>query len=238
MIEKSTWAGRILETKRLSCRERVILDVCRGKRVLDVGCVGQRVPSDDPDWLHSKLRAHAQRVDGVDIDTEGIARLRHAGLTVYHYDELLESGNRYDVVVMADVIEHVNDPVSFLDTYRVFLVEGGQIVMTTPNSNRAINAINVLLRNDYAINAQHTMWMCPKSFLEVARRASDVEVDRFYWLSEPTTPRPERWINRVKHSAARALCSVRPAFAPAFAFTLRSTATTPTPGAGGKRSGL
>lgn len=43
------------------------------------------------------------------------------------------NGGRYDLIVMADVIEHIANPAPMLEQIKALLVPGGRIVMSTPN---------------------------------------------------------------------------------------------------------
>ena len=52
------------------------------------------------------------------------------------WDSFLEANwGAYDVVVMAEVIEHVDDVLTFLARMLTLLAPGGEIVMTTPNKS-------------------------------------------------------------------------------------------------------
>jgi len=160
-----------------------IIDLCAGQTVLDVGCVGQDYNYNDPDWMHNLIRNVSASVDGVDIEPVGIQSMRDKGFSVYFSEELMSLNKKYDVVLMSDVIEHVNDPVDFLSFYSKFLNESGKIVITTPNAHAVRNFTSILLRNDYSLNPEHTFWLCPRTISEIVRRAELKFVD-FFWLKE------------------------------------------------------
>lgn len=161
----------------------IVPRLCKGLSVLDVGCVGQDYNYDNPLWLHNLIRSFSRSLDGVDIQNEGIKKLRSKGYSVYSAEELSISGKTYDVIVMSDVIEHVNDPVGFLRFYAGFLVPGGKILITTPNAHGIRNFTSILIRNSYSVNPEHTLWLCPKTMLEISSRAG-LNFSDFYWLKE------------------------------------------------------
>lgn len=172
-----------IQKSRKSEKAILIPALCAGKRVLDVGCVGQDIDYNNPGWLHNKIRNAAISLDGVDIADEGIRALRDKGYSIYTPDELRTSGKSYDLIVMSDVIEHVNDPIVFLKFYSAFLAEKGSIIITTPNAHGIRNFTNILFRNDFAVNTEHTFWFCAKTIMEVAERA-ELNFVEFYWLDE------------------------------------------------------
>jgi SAM-dependent methyltransferase len=101
-----------------------------GRSVLDAGCgegYGARL-----------LAARAARVLGADRE-EAIAiassRYREPRLAFRAIDlmTLPALGERFDLVVSFQVIEHLPDPVGFLRALRACTAPGGTIVVTTPN---------------------------------------------------------------------------------------------------------
>jgi SAM-dependent methyltransferase len=101
-----------------------------GRSVLDAGCgegYGARL-----------LAAHAARVLGADRE-EAIAiaqaRYREPRLAFRAIDlmALPTLGERFDLVVSFQVIEHLPDPTGFLRALRACTAPGGTLVVTTPN---------------------------------------------------------------------------------------------------------
>lgn len=55
---------------------------------------------------------------------------------IFHqaYFETFEPSERFDLIVLGFVLEHVEDPALILHRYRNFLTEGGRIVVAVPNA--------------------------------------------------------------------------------------------------------
>ena len=111
---------------------RQVLDlVGRDRRVLDVGC-----------WTGDLGRVLVERgceVSGVEIDPEAAAvaeqhltRVVVADLDRTPLSAQFEAGS-FDVVVFADVLEHLHDPHQALVAARTLLAPGGRIVISVPN---------------------------------------------------------------------------------------------------------
>lgn len=123
-------------------REQAILPYITGKKVLDIGSIGQS----DEYRLWDFLSRHCASLTGIDLpgakDTAARlfalqkASLGHAGdqRIVYGNMESCELKEIFDIVVAGDVIEHVNNPGLFLDNIRRHLRSDGKLIITTPNA--------------------------------------------------------------------------------------------------------
>jgi len=182
LSEKKIWFKKI---KKSSIREKdeLIIQFSKNQKVLDIGCIGQDRSYQSEIWLHNKLRKVAREITGVDIDHDAIDHLKRKGYNVIHVSELENDHADYDVIVMADVIEHVNNPVEFIKSYSKYLKKEGILLISTPNATRIRTFFEIIFTTTYSINYEHTCWFCPKTLLEVINRADIMPVE-FYWLKE------------------------------------------------------
>ncbi|MFI5045834.1 MAG: methyltransferase domain-containing protein [Acidimicrobiia bacterium] len=150
--------------------------------VLDLGC------SDGQ--LASRIRALGHEVTGVDIEKhdgvgERVDRFIEADL-----DDGLPPGlGTFDVVLAADVFEHVRDPESLLAECRGHLERGGLVLASVPNVGHWYpRARMVLGRFDYdrrgILDASHIRFFTRASFERLARRAG-MEVRRTQPIGVP-----------------------------------------------------
>ena len=105
--------------------------IAPGSRVLDLGCGSGE--------LASYLAARGDRVWGVDINSAALAHAapfcvetRVADLETADLAGLF-AGQRFDVVVFADSLEHVREPWNLLQAARSVLDAGGRVVASIPN---------------------------------------------------------------------------------------------------------
>ncbi len=109
--------------------QQLVAWVGAGKRVLDLGCWDGR----DSEVL---LR-HGNHVTGVEILDAPAAEARRRGIEVVQFDLAADpwplSPSSYDVVVAAEIIEHLLDTDAFLENIRRHLRPDGQLIVTTPN---------------------------------------------------------------------------------------------------------
>jgi 2-polyprenyl-3-methyl-5-hydroxy-6-metoxy-1,4-benzoquinol methylase len=104
----------------------------RPRSVLDVGCgVGQN---------GALLRRRGARVVGLEPDPAALERAREALDEVHQVDVTDEASVRaalgsetFDVVLFADVLEHLTDPLSALKRLSAHLADDGHVVLSLPN---------------------------------------------------------------------------------------------------------
>ena len=103
--------------------------VPHGARVLDVGCGTACVSA-----VIQRLRN--ARIVGVEPDAERVEAARERGIEVvegYLSEELLEKLGTFDVVVFADVLEHLANPSKLLQLGCTALAPNGAVVISVPN---------------------------------------------------------------------------------------------------------
>jgi hypothetical protein len=141
-----------------------LAEIARGRRVLHVGCCDHlplvREKMRQGLYLHQNLCAAAARCVGVDTNAQGVAMLRELGFPEVYTPEQAPAQD-YDLCLLADVIEHVGDPVSFLRSMRVHRF--AEIVVATPNVFRWRNT----LPGAELINSDHRYWFSPYTLCKV-----------------------------------------------------------------------
>lgn len=199
----------------ISIKDDYILTNCKHKKVLDVGCVGQNKFFTSPDWVHAKIKKVSDSLVGVDINQEPKKEFEAQGYILVTPEELQNTNELFDVIVMGDVIEHVDNLVEFLNFYKVFLKEGGELIITTPNALSIRQTLNVLLYGQPGINDEHTSILECNTMLELFKR-TELEVHDFNWLHEYSkAPKLSR---KVVYGISKILYSIRRYYAPYFVF--------------------
>ena len=174
---------------RISKREKMIPDriirleeLVSGKRVIHFGCVDhlplieQKIKNNC--WLHERLSNSAEICLGVDINCEGIEYLRKE----LHYKNVIcadvisnsiseINAMQWDYVVMGEIIEHVDNPVAFLEEFaKRYSSNVDRVLITVPNAFSIINFKNGLNHKE-CINTDHRYWFTPYTLGKVVTRA-------------------------------------------------------------------
>ena len=119
------WRARVLSENL----RRLGLDPMAALSAFDIGCghgTVQRQLTRSTNWI----------VDGCDLNEGAIARnTGHGGRTLNYniFDKSPELRGRYDIVLLLDVIEHVKDPVAFLNAAAYYSKPSGIVVINVPS---------------------------------------------------------------------------------------------------------
>lgn len=137
------FAQELVPPRRLRSRNDAILEACRGKTVLHLGFVDEGLMDERirvSEWLHAALCESAKMVVGVDISEHGVQRARELGFQhcylgdVERLSAVALPDVRFDVVLAADIIEHVANPGLFLSELSRVVTAETEVLLTTPNA--------------------------------------------------------------------------------------------------------
>jgi 2-polyprenyl-3-methyl-5-hydroxy-6-metoxy-1,4-benzoquinol methylase len=150
-----------------------LCNLVRGRRILDVGVVEHLLDASSSErWLHGKLCEVAEKCVGVDVLTKELEQLRLRGYDVRNVD--LAHGpldETFDIIVMGEIIEHIDQPGSLLRNAAMMLEEGGVLVLTTPNP-WYVNVIikNLLDTTPFTDSVDHVSWYDASTLYEIGQR--------------------------------------------------------------------
>ena len=94
-------------------------------------------------------------------------------------------GERFDIVFLGDVIEHVDNPVALLRFGGRHLAPNGRILVSTPNPFSRKFYRRFRRHGTPIVNLDHCAWFTPTTALELARRAELALIA--YHLAKPFT---------------------------------------------------
>jgi len=129
----------------------------RGRRVIhvgfvDTGCAEANMGSDT--WLHGHLDRSATSLVGIDVNETGVKEAVDRGFEAYAVDcrdadAVGELGiEPAQLVIAGEVIEHLDDPGSFLAGLHNLLAPGGEMIITTPNITGLFNTFAALANKE------------------------------------------------------------------------------------------
>lgn len=129
------WNYKRMRNKWEWMRIAVTQKYCMGERVLEMGCGNGD--------LYSYVASYGVTIYGVDISPVAIrmakAKCLELGLTgrfaCCDSSDIPLSDSIFDVVILPEIVEHVDDPIPILKEAKRLCKLGGRIVITVPNEN-------------------------------------------------------------------------------------------------------
>lgn len=163
-----------------SSHTRLLRLVGRGKRVLECGC--------STGYFSKVLKEQLDcAVTGIELSEQAAleagrycARVVTGDMEQMDFSALLR-GERFEVIMFGDVLEHLRDPGRVLAGIRPFLAEGGYVLASVPNVAHISVALELLKgRFDYRslgiLDDSHIRFFTKKSILALFRN-SGFEID-------------------------------------------------------------
>jgi len=183
-------------TDRFSLLERL----CAGKRILHLGCADHMALIDkkmsNGTWVHGYLSKISLKCLGIDINRASIDYLQNRlGINNVMYADITEEipvsikeSSPWDIVFLGEMIEHIDNPVHFLQSLGKGLRGcAKELVMTAPNAISWQNYLNVR-KGIECINSDHRYWFTPYTLAKVAHEAS-FKPTAFYFVTSYKLPK-------------------------------------------------
>ncbi len=142
----------------------------RGKDILDVGCgMGAFVDT---------CTSAGWNPQGIDLSKPAVEIAQSFGLPVKNLDFFCDSirPKSFDVITMFEVIEHLPDPVSFLQRAEAVVKPGGLVYLTTPNFGSIDR--RVLGKEWSAIHREHLTYFTPSTLKTAVKASSGFLIER------------------------------------------------------------
>jgi 2-polyprenyl-3-methyl-5-hydroxy-6-metoxy-1,4-benzoquinol methylase len=155
-----------------SAGANVIRMVGKNKKVLEVGC--------GPGSLAKVLSGIAGcKITGLEFDIEAIEKAKefcekiiHADLNGEKWLDQFKTLNQFDVVLVADVLEHLNDPLTRLTKMVKLIKKDGFIVISLPHAGHA-SVLACMINNDFRygdwglLDRTHIKFFCMKNIQDL-----------------------------------------------------------------------
>lgn len=159
---------------------------CEGKSVIHFGCTDYPVFNPLKN-LHIELAPICKSISGFDIDLEGIETLRKYVDQPYFSEFIDLIDKKYDVCLVPETIEHV-------DNIRLFLNELDKVnaevfIITGPNcfSKRYVNRNfeDEIYFNEF-VHPDHNCWFSPYTLSNVIKKYTSLEVTSVNLVNQDT----------------------------------------------------
>ena len=190
-------------------RIEYLKNLCRGKKVLHLGCADY--PFTEPaiknkTHLHFELMKIADEVYGFDYDQPGIDILQNHGATkLYRADlEKLDEvplDEKFEIIIAGEMIEHLSNPGLFLRGIKRFMNADSNLVVTTINAYAGMRFLVYGLRGkggtNEPVHPDHVAYYS-YSTVRLLLKRENFKIDKFAFYDVGTPHRPlMNWRQRL-----------------------------------------
>ncbi|MDH7552999.1 MAG: methyltransferase domain-containing protein [Spirochaetota bacterium] len=170
------------------------------KRVIHVGAcdhinlIDQKIKNNI--YLHKIITEVAQICYGIDIEKEVIKYLseNYCINNIYYYDVIkgenlpFHISDKFDYLLLFDVIEHIGDPVSFIQQIKnIFIGKVEKVVITVPNAF-VLNNVKNIFKNIELVNTDHRFWFTIYTISKVLTDAG-INVENIIFINRYYVPK-------------------------------------------------
>ena len=165
-----------------------ILELVQARDILDVGSAEGPGKVDLEPSSHTRLAEATGSLFGIDTAASEIERRQVQGYNVAVADaQSFELGRKFDVIVTADLIEHLGNSGVFPERAGEHLRPGGLRCIVTPNALSLNNALKSLARLRVRVNTEHICWYEWKALRKLLVRYGFQPVEE-YWKDDQMYP--------------------------------------------------
>lgn len=141
-------------------------------------------------WLHKQLVDIAEKCIGIDINEKAVRYLKEKYklediyvLNIVKDDIPIKIANeKFDYLLLPDVIEHIDNPVYFLKLLKNKFKNVNKFIITIPNAFRWNNFKNNF-KNIECINTDHRFWFTPYTIAKILT-VSGFNIERIYFAEQ------------------------------------------------------
>lgn len=158
-------------------------------KLLDIGCCGHIKNIDTQirknKWLHGRFDSLATVNIGVDINEEACNYLiNNYGRNDVIYADITKdmdrvranvTGGVFDYVILADIIEHTEEPIGFLKSISKSKI-AKNIIVTVPNAMHIVNSYFSVFQSAEVINNDHHFWFSSFTLMKCCN-AAGIEIE-------------------------------------------------------------
>jgi len=179
--------SKLLLSNKPTYKIEFIQERCKGKVVLDFGCIrhNSNFALKDPNWLHKKIISVAKKVIGVDYLQDDVKKLKEKGYDIRYGDvtKPLQFDEKFDVIVAGDLIEHLTNFDGFFHNILRFLSDNGVLIVTTPNPFFSGLFFYSVFKKNIIVNPEHTCYICPVTLNQLISRYN-LEIEDIYYIKD------------------------------------------------------
>ena len=196
-------------------RDEFLLDYCRGKDVIHLGCCDSPYCQERyiaGDLFHLKLMETAKTVMGIDIDEQSIKFLKQAGINnlivenVENIDINLIN-NDFQIILAGEIMKHLTNPGLFLKGIAEIANKNCELIITTINTPTLKSFIRSLCKKE-EVHDDHVCYYSIRTLTQLLNKF-DMSIIKHVYYSAPPVPK-SGIIMVILNKISRIICNYIP----------------------------
>lgn len=175
-------------------RDEFLLDYCRGKDVVHLGCCGSPYCQErylKGNLFHTKLMETARETIGIDIDEQSINFLKNVGIDNLIVDDVENLNNilidkNYNIILAGEIIEHLENPGLFLKAFNKLADKNTELIITTINTPTLKSFIRALGKKEM-VHHDHVCYYSIRTLSQLLNRFNIVITKYYYYNAPPVS---------------------------------------------------
>lgn len=157
---------------KISKRSEKIVQLCKNKTVLDIGCIDHKASTEKSEgWVHKRIKRVASSLKGLDYEAKEVEKLRKKGYNIVYGDaENFDLQEKFDVIVCGELIEHLLNVGNFLDCVRKHMHKDSILILTTPNAFATRRIVGSIIKGRLNENKEHVAYYSDTTIYQLLRR--------------------------------------------------------------------
>tara|TARA_R100000734_G_C3289279_1_gene81364 strand:- start:344 stop:934 length:591 start_codon:yes stop_codon:yes gene_type:complete len=164
-------------------RVDVIPDYCVGKDVLHIGCMDWPITNYSNN-LHIAVDKVCNSLVGIDMNDENFEEMKGHVSNKELYVDISKMKNRnFDIMLIPEVIEHVDNVQDFLKT--LANIKASKIIITVPDAFLCSrNHFRYLSNSEFVeiVHPDHNCWFSPYTLKNIVGKFTDWSLEEMFFL--------------------------------------------------------
>ncbi|MBF0119193.1 MAG: class I SAM-dependent methyltransferase [Desulfobacterales bacterium] len=144
----------LLKARLIYLKATQLKNIQKGNQLIDIGC--------GEGWIMNEFYSHNLSVTGLDFSKHGLEKFHPHLLPYFEQGNIFEKlqkvlleDNLFDIVILANVIEHVKEPIILLEKIKKCMRKGAMLIIVVPND---FSSLHHILMEKKIITEE--FWLC------------------------------------------------------------------------------
>lgn len=135
-------------------------------------------------------------VVAVEPDPQSCQYIKSKGIQAYSSIDLIPTDQKYDLIVLFHVLEHIAEPVALLDKMVTYLTDKGSILIEVPNvEDILISHYDIPKFKDFYFCSPHLFYFSEKTLTQLLNKVTNLKITNIEFIQRYDLKNHLKWLN-------------------------------------------